>query len=57
MQEGVGIVLDALRGLRDEVKYARGARSVEDATLRDTLLPSHAPQVFDVERCLPALTA
>jgi hypothetical protein len=57
MHEGFGIVLDALRGLRDDVKHAREASSVEDAQLRDkVLLPTkHPPRVFDVERCLPSL--
>ena len=34
-QEGFGIVLDELRGLRDDVKQARGASSVEYAQLRE----------------------
>ncbi len=34
MQEGFGIVLDELRGLRDDVKQARAASRVEYAELR-----------------------
>ncbi len=35
MKEGFGIVLDELRGVRDDVKQARGASSVEYAQLRE----------------------
>ena len=35
IKEGFGMMLDELRGLRDEVKQARGASSVEYTQLRE----------------------
>jgi hypothetical protein len=37
MKESFGLVLEVLNGLRDDVKQARGARSVEYAQRRENV--------------------
>ena len=37
MKEGFGIVLDELRGLRDDVKQARAASNVDYAMLKEKI--------------------